>query len=84
MNTKELAEAMLDGSLNYVPEDDAWHVAEEYLKLEKELQKYKNFVAQISGNNLLLNNQLKAAIEIGKQNHAKIINALAKLEGGSE
>jgi len=41
MNTKELAEAMLDGSLNYVPEDDAWHVAEEYLKLEKELQEHK-------------------------------------------
>jgi len=42
MNTKELAEAMLDGSLNYVPEDDAWTIAEEYLKLEKELRKYKD------------------------------------------
>jgi len=42
-------------------------------KLEKELQRYKNFMAQISGNNLLLNNQLKAAIEIGKKTTPRLL-----------
>jgi len=51
---------------------------------DKEINRYKNFMSQISGNNLQLNNQLKAAIEIGKQNHAKLINTIAELNGGTE
>lgn len=35
MNAKDLAEVMLDGSLNYEPEDDAHFIAESYLKMHE-------------------------------------------------
>lgn len=35
MKAKDLAEAMLDGSLNYDPTDDACHIAKSYIALEK-------------------------------------------------
>ena len=33
MNAKQLAEAMIDGSLNYRPENDAHSIAKSYLEL---------------------------------------------------
>ncbi|MBV1929803.1 MAG: hypothetical protein KUG81_09880 [Gammaproteobacteria bacterium] len=33
MNAKQLAESMVDGSLNYRPENDAYSIAKSYLEL---------------------------------------------------
>ena len=46
MTAKELAEAMLDGSLNYSPTDDASYIAKSYIALadlvEKTFEEYNS------------------------------------------
>lgn len=67
MNAKELAEAMLDGSLNYVPEDDAHSIAESYLKMHEAVRG----IYKLSQVYLPVEDALKSCLEAQSYDPAK-------------
>lgn len=67
MNAKEIAEGMLDGSLNYAPEDDAHFIAESYLKMHEAVRE----IYKLSQAYLPVEDALKSCLESQSYDPAK-------------